>query len=76
MKKITYLILLITSISFAQNPEAAEKMVIEGVHLHDEGKYNQALAKYDEALKTDKDNFCTSRKSDDFGYYQKLQRGH
>jgi len=57
MKKITYLILLITSISFAQNPEAAEKMVIEGVHLHDEGKYNQALAKYDEALKTDKDNF-------------------
>lgn len=56
MKKITYLILLITSFSFAQNSQVAKELVLEGVAFYDEGKYTQAISKYNDALKVDKDN--------------------
>lgn len=57
MKKITYFILFTTSFAFAQNPQVAKELVLEGVAFYDEGKYTQAISKYDDALKVDKDNF-------------------
>ncbi|MFL5730998.1 MAG: tetratricopeptide repeat protein [Cytophagaceae bacterium] len=40
----------------AQNKEEAEKIVEEGVALHDQGQFEAAIAKYDKALELDKDN--------------------
>lgn len=57
MKRICFLLLLISTVTFAQNPEVARELVLEGVALYDEGKYSQAISKYDDALKVDKDNF-------------------
>ena len=57
MKRIYCLLVLISSIAFAQNPSMAKQLVLEGVTLYDEGKYAQAISKYDDALKVDKDNF-------------------
>lgn len=51
-----FLLLLIPIISLSQNKNEAENKVNEGVSLHDQGKYNDALAKYDEALNLDKNN--------------------
>ncbi|HSY60725.1 MAG TPA: tetratricopeptide repeat protein, partial [Cytophaga sp.] len=48
---------LFSSLLFAQNKTAADELVHQGVALHDEGKYDQAIAKYDQALLQDKDNF-------------------
>jgi tetratricopeptide (TPR) repeat protein len=48
---------LFSSLLFAQNKTAADELVHQGVALHDEGKYDQAVAKYDQALLQDKDNF-------------------
>jgi tetratricopeptide (TPR) repeat protein len=42
---------------YAQDPEAAIQLVRQGVALHDERAYEQALAKYDEALRLDSANF-------------------
>lgn len=55
MKKLLLLI-SIPILSFSQDKNAAENKVNEGVVLHDEGKYNEALNKYEEALKLDKNN--------------------
>ncbi len=58
MKK-SILILLLSVLChavFGQNSEAAEKLIIEGIASHDKGEYNEAIAKYDEALKLDKNN--------------------
>jgi tetratricopeptide (TPR) repeat protein len=41
---------------YAQNKEAAEKLVSEGVAFHDKGDYANALDKYDRALKLDSVN--------------------
>lgn len=57
MKRICFLLLLISTVTSAQNPEVARELVLEGVALYDEGKYSQAISKYDDALKVDKDNF-------------------
>jgi len=58
MKKAILLLLfpLWTSVAFAQQKEAAEKLVDEGTAYHDKGDYNGAVAKYDKALELDKDN--------------------
>lgn len=59
MKKIFLIVtlLLFNSLLFAQNKTEAERLVNDGVALHDEGKYDLAIAKYDQALLLDKDNF-------------------
>lgn len=58
MKKIVLLMLfaLISNGLFAQDKEAAENLVNEGVAMHDKGDYDGAIAKYDKALLMDKDN--------------------
>ncbi|MFL9833228.1 tetratricopeptide repeat protein [Chryseobacterium terrae] len=55
MKKLLLLIFF-PIFAFSQNKEEAEIKVNEGIILHDEGNYNAALAKYDEALNLDKNN--------------------
>ncbi len=58
MKKLILFILLALAlnISFAQNKEAAEKLVDEGIAYHDKGDYDGAILRYDKALALDKDN--------------------
>ncbi|OCK51006.1 hypothetical protein BA768_04275 [Chryseobacterium sp. CBo1] len=50
------LLTIIPILSFSQDRDAAERKVTDGVTLHDEGKFSEALDKYDEALKLDKNN--------------------
>jgi len=57
MKRTILLITLLTAfsplfLSYGQNANA-EELIHEGVELHDEGKYNEAVEKYNEALKID-----------------------
>ncbi len=58
MKKfiLTLLIPLMWMTTFAQQKVEAEKLVDEGIKFHDKGEYENALSKYDQALKLDKDN--------------------
>ena len=59
MKKyVLAVLLLIASISFAQDKEAAGELVKEGVALHNKGDLGSALSKYDQALQLDKDNLA------------------
>jgi tetratricopeptide (TPR) repeat protein len=58
MKKIImflFLFVVITN-SFSQSYEEIQALVEQGVKLHDVGKYSEAIAKYDEALKLDSTN--------------------
>lgn len=58
MKHILLLFLVaLASPSIAQDKEGARLLVRAGVKLHDAGDFNGAIAKYDEALAADKDNF-------------------
>ena len=41
------------SATFSQDQPDAKSLVKQGVALHDAGKYDEALAKYSEALKLD-----------------------
>ncbi|RZL44806.1 MAG: tetratricopeptide repeat protein [Pedobacter sp.] len=58
MKKIilTLLLPILWNLSFAQNKTEAEKLVDEGITLHDKGEYEKAIEKYNLALAADKDN--------------------
>jgi len=58
MKKIClfFTILFICNVTFAQYKADAERLVEQGVEYHDKGDYEGAIAKYDKALKLDKDN--------------------
>ncbi|GAA3974483.1 tetratricopeptide repeat protein [Mucilaginibacter dorajii] len=55
--KFLLLILLsvFSSVAFAQVKEQAKTLVTEGIALHDAGKYDEAIAKYKEAMKIDPD---------------------
>ena len=57
MKKFYLLFLCFSTLGFAQNKAEAEKKIREGVTLYDEGKYDEALSRYNEALNLDKNNF-------------------
>ena len=56
-KRILFLLMVIFTISFAYGQEADEKLgkaealCKEGVALHDQGKFEEAIKKYDEGLK-------------------------
>ena len=55
--KILLLVLMAASATaLAQNNEDAKALVQQGVQLHDQGKYAEAIAKYNEALKIDPGN--------------------
>ena len=58
MKKLALLffVLLPGILLFGQQKELAEKLVSEGVALHDAGNYTGAIVKYDEALRADENN--------------------
>lgn len=56
MRKIKLLLILLPFFGFSQNKIGAEEKVTEGIKLHDEEKYDEALKKYDEALILDKNN--------------------
>ncbi len=56
MKKIFSLLVLFSTLVFSQKKEEAKAKVNEGIEYHDQGKYIEAIAKYDDALKLDKDN--------------------
>jgi tetratricopeptide (TPR) repeat protein len=56
MKVKTLLLLLFFSGVYSQNQVDAEKIVNEGVALHDKGDYVGAIDKYSKALELDKDN--------------------
>ena len=57
MKVKTLLLVLFFSVAHAQDQPAAEKLVNEGVLLHDKGDFVGAIDKYSKALELDKDNF-------------------
>ncbi|MBF4484059.1 tetratricopeptide repeat protein [Flavobacterium sp. CSZ] len=56
MKLKTLLLFLFISSAYAQNQSDAEKLINEGVVLHDKGDYSAAIDKYSKALEVDKDN--------------------
>lgn len=55
MKKtnILFLLLILVCCPLKAQSSKAEKLMKEGVELHDAGEYKQAIAKYEEALKAD-----------------------
>lgn len=58
MKKIIVFLFLFVVFTncYSQSYEAIQTLVDQGVKLHDAGKYAEAIAKYDEALKLDSTN--------------------
>lgn len=50
------LLLFFSTSIFAQNYSRADSLVLEGIGLHDEGNYKEALQKFEQALKLDKNN--------------------
>jgi Tfp pilus assembly protein PilF len=80
---IPVLLLVSCTVTFGQNNEDAHVLVKEGVKLNDEGKYTEAIAKYNEALKIDPDNlyadfemaytlFLSNKGDDSIPYIQKV----
>jgi tetratricopeptide (TPR) repeat protein len=47
---------LFSTVCFTQDRVESKKLVDQGVQLHDNGDYNAAITKYDQALALDKDN--------------------
>lgn len=57
MKSLTVLALLLAATHLhGQNREEAEKLVAEGIELHDKGEYDKAIRLYDRALELDTNN--------------------
>lgn len=64
MNKLYFVFLLSSTLFFSQNKEEAIKKIEAGIELHDEGKFVDALNKYEEALKLDANNlFALSEKA-------------
>jgi len=55
-KTLLLLLVIASGAAFAQNNEDAKALVRQGVQLHDQGKYAEAIEKYNEALKIDPGN--------------------
>jgi tetratricopeptide (TPR) repeat protein len=53
---ILFLFILLSSTLYAQDKPAAKALVEQGIALNDSGKYAEAIAKYNEALKKDTAN--------------------
>ena len=53
---ITLLLAVITLNVFAQDKGSVGDLIKEGVQLNDQGKYTEAITKYNEALKLDPEN--------------------
>jgi len=54
---LTLLVLFVTAAGYSQaDVEGSKKLVKEGVVLHDDGKYNEAIDKYNQAIKLDPQN--------------------
>src|ERR1700748_904740 len=49
------MVLLFTLSAQAQNPDA-QSLIKQGIELHNAGKYDEAIAKFGEVLKTDPEN--------------------
>lgn len=56
MKKLYIALIFASTFAFAQDQKKALEKLEEGITLHDEGKYQDAIAKYDEALALDRNN--------------------
>ena len=56
MRVKTLLLFLFFSAAYAQNKDEAQKLIDEGIVLHDKGDYTGAIDKYSKALEADKDN--------------------
>lgn len=56
MKKIYYVLLLVSTVAFSQNKNEAELIVEQGIELYNNGSYDEAILKYNEALQVDKNN--------------------
>lgn len=54
---LSILICVLSVVSFAQRNETVVKLVDEGIALHDKGDFENAIKKYDEALKIDANDF-------------------
>ncbi len=52
-----FIITLSGAVSFAQQKEVAAKLIKQGMELHDNGAYEAAIKKYDEALQIDNNDF-------------------
>lgn len=60
-KTLLAVALIITvNIAIAQNNEDARALIQQGVQLNNEGKYTEAIEKYNQALKTDPENIYAS----------------
>lgn len=51
-------LLLLGNYAFAQDRNAAKKLIEAGIEFHDKGDYKKALKKYDDALDADKNNLA------------------
>jgi len=62
MKQILSTLILLTAffIATAQNAEKIEKLIQEGIALHDKGEYTEAIKKYNAALDLDKNDFAAA----------------
>lgn len=72
-----------SSITYGQSKEDAKNLVKQGVALHDEGKYAEAIQKYQDAIKIDPENstafyelsytlFSTGKGKDALPYLEKV----
>ena len=56
---LIFLLSIFSCVGFAQNKDDAKSLVKQGIVLNDAGKYDEAIAKYNEAIKVDP-NYATA----------------